>query len=303
VKDAPSTGVVTKLAAIAIVGFGLAYACLWWSFQRFYSPFGVSPDDVGLGPSGSSTSLPGAALQLGIWLLIALTILAALPTLAVVAGEIAVSAGSRAKKLWALAASVLLLGCSAYMYHWLIGTGQGLVTLAIAALVFAALGYGLGRAVRALTGGTTGASPPVLPDLVARIESIGTDRDPAPRIRLAFGIFLTAAVVGLAFLDLPSKAEDAAKCAIKAQGAVPELNIRLPGVELPILNVHAEPATLSWLTLNPPPNVHTSGIVYLGQGNGGIVVYDTATHLTSRLPASTAVVHVDPTVSNCPQVN
>ena len=56
---------MTKVLAIAVVAFGLAYACLWWSFQRFYAPFGVSPQDVGLSPSGNASDLPGAALERG----------------------------------------------------------------------------------------------------------------------------------------------------------------------------------------------------------------------------------------------
>jgi hypothetical protein len=51
---------MTKALTIAVLAFGLAYACLWWSFQRFYAPFGVSPQDVGLAPSGTSADLPGA---------------------------------------------------------------------------------------------------------------------------------------------------------------------------------------------------------------------------------------------------
>jgi hypothetical protein len=53
-----TNSILTKVLAIALVAFGLAYACLWWSFQRFYANFGVSPQDVGLSPSGSSTDLP-----------------------------------------------------------------------------------------------------------------------------------------------------------------------------------------------------------------------------------------------------
>src|SRR5436309_9793330 len=61
---------MTRVLAIVLATLGLAYACLWWSFQRFYGEFGVSPQDVGMAPSGSASDLAGAALQLGVWLLI-----------------------------------------------------------------------------------------------------------------------------------------------------------------------------------------------------------------------------------------
>lgn len=292
---------MTKLLTIAVAAFGLAYACLWWSFQRFYAPFGVSPEDVGLAPSGSSASLPGAALQLGVWLLVALAILAVLPTLSVAAGEIAVRAKSRAR--WAWTAGLLLLAGSGGLYWWLVGGLQGLAVLAVAAALFAALQYGLPWTIDALTT-TRSVSPRESPKgLAAQLERLGTHGGLAPRLRLAFGIFLAAAVVGLAFLDLPSDAEEAAACAAGGVQAVPELNIPVPGLHLPILSVHAQPATLTWLIANPPADIHTSTIVYLGQGGGLLVVYDTTSERTSRIPAGTAVVRVDPNAPDCPGVH
>src|SRR5207302_9057003 len=117
------------------------YACLWWSFQRFYAAFGVSPQDVGLAPSGNATDLAGAALQLGIWLLIALAVFAVLPTLAVATAEIAVDVGGAAASVL-IGLALLLLAATGWLYWWLVDGFKGLATIAVAAAVFALLQYG-----------------------------------------------------------------------------------------------------------------------------------------------------------------
>src|SRR2546423_8527744 len=149
---------MTRVLAWALLALGPAYGCLWWSFQRFYAQFRVSPEDVGLSPSGSATSLPGAALQLGIWLLIALALLAVVPTLAIAAGLIAASirSGARAAIAWFVALALAV--AAGVLYWWLAGASKGLPALAIAAEVFGLAVYGLPTALRALTGGGASGS-------------------------------------------------------------------------------------------------------------------------------------------------
>src|SRR5713101_1145911 len=139
---------MTKVLAIAVVAFGLAYACLWWSFQRFYAPFGVSPQDVGLSPSGNASDLPGAALQLGIWMLIGLAIMAVLPTLAVLLLEMGLDSDSEASPKVAVPVALALAAVTALFYWWIVDEWTGLITITVAAAVFVLLQYGLGRTAR-----------------------------------------------------------------------------------------------------------------------------------------------------------
>jgi hypothetical protein len=301
---------VGRALGIALVAFGLAYACLWWSFQRFYAVFGVSPQDVGLAPSGSSADLAGAALQLGIWLLIALVVFAVVPTLAVLCAEVARAAGRKRRALpWALA--VLLAIASGWLYKWIDdGWGKGLGVIGTAAAIFAAVQYGLPGALRVLMPKRTlppafaGLDPRPPPQgLEARLERAGVDRDVGPRLRLAFAIFLAAAVVGITFLDLPDDAEEAAKCAANGWGTVPAINVPLPHLHLPILSVRAQRARL-WLSgKKPPVHVGPLRVVYLGQAGGDLVVYDIATKKTNRIPSGNAIVTIRPHAWKCKAVH
>jgi hypothetical protein len=302
----------TKVVTIALAAFGLAYACLWWSFQRFYGTFGVSPQDVGLSPSGSAADLPGAALQLGVWLLLALTLLAVVPTLAVAAAEIGAALRRSTKKgsdadAWiAIAVAVLLAAGAGGLYWWLVGGVQGLATIGIAAIAFATLQYGLPRALKPIEGAaeSTQQSPEREKDLVAGgLRRIGAPDSLAPRLRFAFGIFAAAAVIGIAFLDLPNDASEAAACAANGYKAVPSLNVPVPYVHLPILSVHAQPASLVWLTSDHPPVGPRSRFVYLGQADGSAVVYDVLSRRTTRIPAGAVIVSIHTGAKHCPGVH
>ena len=114
---------------------GLAYACLWWSFQRFYAQFGVSPQDVGLTPSGSASDIAGAALELGVWLLVVVAVLTVLPVAAVTALAMAWGRARREVAIAVMAAGVLL-GLTAFLYWQLVDHPVGLILLAIAAALF-----------------------------------------------------------------------------------------------------------------------------------------------------------------------
>ena len=74
------TGLLAALVTRVVLVLGLAYVSLWWSYQHFYGVFAISPDDVGLAPSGGGLGdVFGAVLRLGLWLSIALLALGLLP--------------------------------------------------------------------------------------------------------------------------------------------------------------------------------------------------------------------------------
>src|SRR5947209_8788396 len=73
----------TGVTGRVVLMLGFAYASLWWSYERFYSGFGVSPQDVGLTPTGGLSDIIGAIVRLGLWLALALLVLGLLPVLAV----------------------------------------------------------------------------------------------------------------------------------------------------------------------------------------------------------------------------
>jgi hypothetical protein len=308
---------MTKVLAIAVVAFGLAYACLWWSLQRFYAPFGVSPQDVGLSPSGNASDLPGAALQLGIWMLIGLAIMAVLPTIAVLLLELALAKDSEASPKVAVPVALALAAVTALFYWWIVDEWTGLVTISVAAAIFGLVQYGLTRTAKTLklvAADSTSArqsteenADPAAKEpakgLRGRLLQIGASEDLAPRLSLAFSIFLASAVVGIAFLDLPTDAAEAGSCVRDKGESVPSLNLPLPGLHLPILSVHAQPATLTWLTATPPQEIDRLHVVYLGATGGSIIVYDRTNHRTSRIPTGTAIVNIDPNVEHCPGVH
>jgi len=273
-----------------LAALGLAYACLWWSFQRFYGEFGVSPQDVGLAPSGSASDLAGSALQLGVWLMIVLAVLAFLPVAAVIAVDVAVAAssGSERRALVAVAAAVLLLGLTAFLYWWLVDGWPGLVLLAAAAIVFGVL-HAIGRLVRMVPADGAGS-------LAAAMKAV-----PVTAPGLAITVALACAIVGITFMDLPTDAAEAGRCAateLPPKG-VPALNLPFPGLHLPILSVHAQPATLTWLNGSPPATLSLKNVVYLGQANGSVVVYDRTSHTASRIPAGDVAVVIDAAASTC----
>jgi len=78
------TSWLAGLATRVVLVLGLAYVSLWWSYQHFYSVFGVSPDDVGLAPTGGGAGdVFVAVLRLGLWLSIALLGLGLLPVVCI----------------------------------------------------------------------------------------------------------------------------------------------------------------------------------------------------------------------------
>jgi hypothetical protein len=205
-------------------------------------------------------------------------------------------------------AALALAAGTGWFYWWIVDEWKGLITITVAAAVFALVQYGLARTARSLR--LVAADTPANPvaktppkGLRGRLVQIGANEDLAPRLSLAFAIFLAAAVVGIAFLDLPTDAAEAGACVVNEGKSVPSLNVPLPGLHLPILSVHAQPATLTWLTTTPPPDIDRLHVVFLGQTGGSIVVYDLTNDRTSRIPAGSAIVNIDPSTPKCSGVH
>jgi hypothetical protein len=266
---------LAKLLTIFLTGFGLAYACLWWSYERFYGEFGVSPQDVGLAPSGSASDLAGAAVQLGIWLLIVIALMALLPVAALIAAETAVGSWPEHKLRASLAAaaSAALLAITALIYWWLVDGPDGLILLAVATLVFAILAA-IGRVITLSSDANLTAVRQAVPVTVPR---------------LAVAIAVTSAVIGITFLDLPTDAAQAGRCAATKRQSVPALNLPAPGLHLPILAVHAQPTRLTWLAGHAPTNLPA---VYLGQANGSVILFNRKTQTAIRYPSSELAIAV-----------
>jgi hypothetical protein len=339
---------VARVLAIVLAALGLAYACLWWSYQQFYEQFGVSPQDVGLTPTGSASDIAGAALQLGIWLLIVVAVLTFLPVAAVTVvtaawegtvREIRIAAaavaavasllGLTAFLYWRLvhhwagelisltiaaavfallrilvpligktaaAAVAVLVGLTAFLYWWLVDNWVGLILLTIAAAVFALL-----RVLLPLLGDVYAAEPGEPASVEAKVVAAGIGWATP---RLALIVALATAVVGMTFLDLPTDAAEAGKCArryIPHQSAesVPVLNLPIPGLHLPILSVHAQPANLKWLPGSKPARITDTNVIYLGEAGGSVVVYNRQAQTTRRLPAASVVMSVNTKAPKC----
>jgi hypothetical protein len=298
---------VARALATVVAVLGLAYACLWWSYERFYGQFDVSPQDVGLTPSGGASDLAGAALQLGVWLVIVVALLAALPVAAVAAIEAAVRLRRDQRSLvLAGAVAAVLLGLTAFLYWWLVDGWVGLTLFVAAAAVFGLLRLVEGIAASVFT-------PPR--DRASGAGGPSEDAAAGQRTqRIALVVALAAAVIGMTFIDLPTDAAEAGRCAktdkatrkspaSPTQLGVPELNLPLPGLRLPILNVHALPATLTWVAGSPPKGfILGKTVLYLGRTNGSVVVYDRTYREARSIPASSVEVSLTRRKS-CPGVH
>ena len=129
-----------------------------------------------------------------------------------------VAAAKRRMSIAALAAA-LLLAVTGFLDRWLADGWVGLCLIVGAALLFVALGY-LSRVIT-LVPTPAGSS-------VAGLQSAVSVALP----HLAISVALAAAIVGITFIDLPTDAAQAGKCAATESESVPEINLPLPGLEL-----------------------------------------------------------------------
>lgn len=119
-----------------------------------------------------------------------------------------------------------------------------------------------------------------------------------------FNVFAVVAVIGLLFFDLPDDAADAANC---ARGAAPQAvrGIGAPwsGAHLILLDVQAQPATISWISGHAPTGATPAlfPALYLGTANGWVVVYRKFRDHPKvlRLPVSGVVVNITADTETC----
>ena len=89
--QAPERGGSESTRPLSVADFGwrlavlvaVAYGSLWWSYERFYNVFGITPDDVGAMGSGGVTDVFTATLRLGLWLIFVVIVLGLVPVVAV----------------------------------------------------------------------------------------------------------------------------------------------------------------------------------------------------------------------------
>jgi hypothetical protein len=187
----------------------------------------------------------------------------------------------------AAGAAAVLLAVTGCRYWWLVDGWIGLCVITGAAILFAALSY-LGRLIT-LVPAPAGSRAAGLRNAVS-----------VALPHLAISVALAAAIVGITFIDLPTDAAEAGKCAATESKSVPELNLPLPGLELRILSVHAQPATVTWLSGTAPAGIPVErSVVYLGQANGNVVVYDPASHASVHIPAGDVAIAVDAAAALC----
>ena len=263
------TGLLAALVTRVVLVLGLAYVSLWWSYQHFYGVFAISPDDVGLAPSGGGLGdVFGAVLRLGLWLSIALLALGLLPVfcigLALYAFERTREGGSAASTQpteehhradEAANDADVPAARESSKSRWrdplpLVKSGGAvLLALVLLALVFAAnakiVSSVYAGVVVALVVGVTllcwylAGSHPV-PAQTTRTRT--RTKTPSFEIRWWAGrqtwllrisdLFLVLAVIGVLFVDLPGDAHNVATTLLRDAGTTKECKV--PGVGAPL---------------------------------------------------------------------
>src|SRR5581483_5690087 len=102
--------------------------------------------------------------------------------------------------------------------------------------------------------------------------------------------FSIIAVVGLLLVDLPNDASSAAICVVKTPGyAVKGIGAPLRFVHLILLDVYAQPATITWIGAQPPTSFDQNPFrgIYLGTSGATAIIYEQADPpRLLRIPAS-----------------
>lgn len=308
------TSWLTALVARVVFVLGLAYVSLWWSYQHFYSVFAISPDDVGLAPSGGGFGdVFGAVLRLGLWLSIALLALGLLPALCVGLAlytferpEIGSGPKTRARVGAVVLALGLLICIFAANAKLVNAVYAGVVVAVIVVVTILFRRRAVSSPVPAATT-TTGANTET-PSFTVRWWSARQNW----LLRIS-DLFLVLAVIGVLFIDLPGDAHSVAATLLKDAGTTKECKV--PGIGAPLgrfrldlLNVRGIPAkfAVASLPLGLPDQRPFDGI-YLGSANGWIVIYQKITESKGRIlriPSSSAAsIIVDAELPNCEGVH
>lgn len=135
--ESGASGFWTRISARIVLMLGFAYAASWWADQRFYSHFGIAPQDVGLTPTGGLGDIVGAIIRIGLWVAIALLALGVLPVLAVAAAGYAIEAKpeqGRGRRVVATLLAIVSGGLAFTVYGglvgWIYAAAAGFVMLA-----------------------------------------------------------------------------------------------------------------------------------------------------------------------------
>jgi hypothetical protein len=290
------TGWWTGLAGRMLLMLGLAYAALWWSYERFYDPFGVAPQDVGLTPSGGLSDIIGAILRLGIWLALALILLGLLPVIAVSASAYVVENDPvknwrKDRHVWVASLIALLAAAaSVVVYVWLTGWPFTIAAALVAVLAVITWWYNARH--------PKGKAQPDKPQSGFRAWALARKTYP---LRV-FDVFVFVAIIGLFLVDLPGDAADAADCVLGPKPhAVNGIGAPWSVIHLTLLDVHAQPAVITPTTTTVPPKVPRGpfNAVYLGTANGWALFYRKTPSRLLRYPAGDVLIEINPKTKTC----
>jgi hypothetical protein len=334
------TSWLAALAARVVFVLGVAYVSLWWSYQQFYSVFGVTPDDVGFTPNGGLGDIIGAVLRLGLWLTVALLALGLLPVAVVGAftyaiekswdtrgepnGPIAVlravreslrlgpvtsppdtktknNSGRKSGTAVWVATLIGVLVLAGLAWLYVSITGWIYASVAISLIVLTGLGWW---------------------SLATSIPVKRADRHKPKGFAVRWwtarqwwllrvsDVFLVVAVVGVLFIDLPMDAHEVAtkllaRANTQNECKVPAIGAPIDWFELDLLAVHALPAKFAVEKLPTGlPTERPFGGIYLGTANGSLVIYRKTTKQVLRIPTASGVsIRIDAGLKGCPGVH
>ncbi len=120
-----------------------------------------------------------------------------------------------------------------------------------------------------------------------------------PRSILLFTVAVVVVSLGPLFVKSWSDADDAAKCAARADGQpVRNLRIGIGSVNTTLVGIRAERATVSWIAQGSPPSGLEGSVgVFLGQADGTALIYLPNDRRTVRVPATSVAMRIDTTLS------
>jgi hypothetical protein len=130
--------------------------------------------------------------------------------------------------------------------------------------------------------------------IAARFTAARTDRVRLPQpTRRSLPIFLLLALVAL-HVAIRSRAHQAGDC-VKAGSTIRYVTV----LGTPLLNVRAQAATIEWLSdARERPHLGAR-LLFLGQNDGTVVLFDVAAHAPVRLPAGDVLVRIRAVHEGC----
>jgi hypothetical protein len=264
IEGAVGWAVRNPVAVIGVAGV-VVFGLLRLVYYVFYRHLGVTPEDAGFGYSDTLIDASLVALGLavaGVLALAGLSILAVVLILSMGVGAALVVAGVVALVLVAFVVPVFLLGG---LVVWLPSVSAPLVETGFSifdSLVSSAgdwLAWSLAAIRRYL------------------LWLMGSERRPLRTVTLTGAVVLTVVGLGVCLTIRADRAGTAA-----ARGT-PTDGVHLLGI--PLLDVRAESATVSWVGGSSKPGAFTSCLVYLGRAESVAVFYDVPGKHPLRLPS------------------